>query len=313
MKNFKVIGSLIIFLLFGCLLLFFASENINLKKASADSGFDSSWDSGGSSSWDSGSSSSSWDHDSSSSHSHSSSYDGRSGFSDGGDSLGIAIIFSVIFVIFVVGLCIVALVQSLYRNQGKSYYNKPLMDDLLDVGEDKIELLHEYGLSLPFIKQEAYRIYVNIQGAWSNNDIDMAKDCLGDALYNQYKAQLIGLKAKNQRNVMSDFEFIDAKVVNVVDNPNSLLLNVALRVKCKDYLATLDGKVLRGSSSRINDYTYYLGFVVSKEEIELTNCPNCNAKITAKGTSIKCKFCGSNIVRKSHDMVLERKEMVEQR
>ena len=47
-------------ILIGSILLFFQFKDLNYRRASADSGFDSSWDSGSSSSWDSGSS---WDND----------------------------------------------------------------------------------------------------------------------------------------------------------------------------------------------------------------------------------------------------------
>ena len=81
-----------------------------------------------------------------------------------------------------------------------------------------------------------------------------------------------------------------------------------------DYLvSTTNNSVVRGNKNKLNDYTYRLSFLVSKDSKMLTNCPNCNAKLKGRGVTVKCEYCGSTINRKSSTMVLERKEMVEQR
>ena len=297
--------------------------NVNTKRMSADSGFDSSWDSG----------------ESSSSSSHESSFSDREG---GTGLFGIPVIGDVLayvigFFIFVILVAIyTVLIAPLFReirylfsrkknyvstslppeekaNQHKNKYNLSQIYNVQDIEGDKLELLKSYGLTLEEVKEESYKIYVNVQEAWSNNDIEKAKDILGNALYNQYKAQIKGLKAKKQRNVMSDFNFEFAKVADVKEKNNSLSIKVILSVSCIDYLASIDkDTVLRGSSSDINFYVYSLWFLVSKKEEELINCPNCNAEITLKGSNVKCEFCGANIDRKTHNMILCDKKMLHQ-
>lgn len=292
-------------ILIGSILLFFLFRDLNYRMASADSGFDSSWDSGGD--WDSGSS---WDSDSS--WDSGSSRNSSSGtFGDGEFSVAEAV-FVFFFFGFILFLIIIAVAISVKdsKNHTNSLRTIPKPPEISDAEK---ALLEKYGFTEPKVLNEAYRVYVNVQGAWSNNDIDKAKDVLSDELYNQYKGQLIGLKAKKQRNVMSDFEFVSGYIISVHEQGDSITVNVMLSVTCKDYLASTEtGEVLRGAASKINHYTYSLGFLVSSEAKELKNCPNCNAKIKSKGSSVKCEYCGSPIERKTNSLILNDKKMLQQ-
>ena len=292
-------------ILIGSILLFFQFRDLNYRRASADSGFDSSWDSGGD--WDSGSS---WDSDSS--WDSGSSRNSSSGtFGDGEFSVAEAV-FVFFFFGFILFLIIIAVAISVKdsKNHTNSLRTIPKPPEISDAEK---ALLEKYGYSKDKVLEEAYKVYVRVQEAWSINDIDQARDCLGDELYNQYKAQLMGLIAKHQRNVMSDFEFVSGYIISVREVVDSIVIAVMLSVKCKDYLATEEvGTVLRGDANKINHYTYALGFLVSSKEVELKNCPNCNAEITATGSSVTCGFCGANISRKTNTLVLKEKKMLQQ-
>jgi hypothetical protein len=125
---------------------------------------------------------------------------------------------------------------------------------------------------------------------------------------------LVALKAKKQRNAMHGFTAVNCALKSLKEENDSLNITVYLRVTCYDYLvSTTNNSVVRGNKNKLNDYTYRLSFLVSKDSKMLTNCPNCNAKLKGRGATVKCEYCGSTINRKSSTMVLERKEMVEQR
>ena len=73
----------------------------------------------------------------------------------------------------------------------------------------------------------------------------------------------------------------------------------------------ISNEVIRGNSDRINDYYYCLTFEMSSED-NIDKCPSCHAKITKKGKSVKCEYCGSVINRKSTNLVLVDKKMIRQ-
>ena len=161
------------------------------------------------------------------------------------------------------------------------------------------------------LKKDFYDIYVKIQKAWSNNDIEKARDVLSDNLFNMYKIQILTMVKKNRRNAMSDFEFVSAYINDVSVNNAVMNVEVMMEVYCKDYMIDIKtDKVLRGDSNRINHYYYLLSFT---KDIEADNniCPNCGAKISSD-KSVKCDYCDTIINKKSNKFVLSNKKMIKQ-
>ena len=178
-----------------------------------------------------------------------------------------------------------------------------------DVSDD---IFTKYKLSdKDILKKEFYDIYVKIQKAWSNNDIEKARDVLSDNLFNMYKTQILTMVNKNQRNAMSDFEFVSAYINDVNVNKDVMTVKVMMEVYCKDYLIDIKtDKVLRGDRNRINHYYYLLSFTKDIEADDNT-CPNCGAKISSS-KSAKCEHCDAVINKKSNKFVLSNKKMIKQ-
>ena len=297
-KKFGLITGLLVIFALGLLVLLTNSTRIDLRKAGADSGFDSSWDSGGSdSSWDSGSS---WD--------SSSSWDSGGGSSSSGGSGGIVAFFLFIIIVIVV----IALISGTSSgSKDSTNLNQTYKPTIHQLTPDEERNLNMYGYTPDTVLDAAYKAYVNIQYAWSDLDIDKAKDLLSDELYNTYKSQLNVLRAKKQKNVMKDFHYTGGGITSIRETGDTLTIALELSVTCKDYLVNSENNMtVRGNVYKTNYYTYSLTFLVAKKE-EITNCPNCNAELK-DGSSVKCEYCGSAITRKTNRLTLTRKEMIRQ-
>ena len=180
-----------------------------------------------------------------------------------------------------------------------------------NVSYNEIDLT-PYGIDPNSIHQEIYDIYVRIQEAWMNFTLEDVRDCLSDEMYNQYIVQLDTLKVKNQRNVMSDFVYLNCAVTCAYKLDNILVIEARLKVQCRDYIIDDNTKqVLRGDKNKINTYDYHLVFEKGRGEV-ITNCPNCGGELDPNGQSITCPYCNSNIVRKSGNLVLRKKRMLKQ-
>lgn len=292
MKN-KIIKYLsIMIILFTC--FFYCIKQNEIK---ADSGWDSSYDSGGSwsggSSWDSGGydwDSGSYDWDSGSSNYHSS-----------GNSSSGFVMFIIFFIIVIVVL------NSLKSNKSntKTYYSAPPLN-FNSVSEEEIKKIIPDFNKQRFLN-DAYQTYLNIQKAWSNFDTKTLRSMLTDELYNTYNSQLKVLKAKKQKNVMSDFvmESIDINSINL--EGEKVTLTCILKVSFYDYVVDKEEKVVRGTNSRKIDVTYELTFVSTITKKEVKNCPSCGAPVKA-AVSDKCEYCGSTLVKNTYDWVLAKKE-----
>ena len=165
----------------------------------------------------------------------------------------------------------------------------------------------------PLIVNQAYKIYLQVQQAWSKNNIEEVRSLLSDSLCNTYKAQIETMKVKNQRNEMSDFEFVKGCIHEYKSYGDKDVYVITLQVLCKDYLVDSNtNNVIKGDSNYINNYTYSLTFEKHKD-IDIKECPNCSAELPTLGESVKCPYCGSVIERKSTNMVLVDKKMLVQK
>lgn len=264
-----------------------------LAPVKADSGWDSDYDSGGS--WDSGGSdwgsSNDWDYSSSSSSSSSS---------------GEGSIFSLIFFLIVFTVVIVYISKTpknlSINNKGS---NGPIYND---ISEEQIKkFLPDEDLG--YLKNIAFKKFVDIQNAWSDFEYDKLRELCTDELYNSYITQLDTLKLKFGKNVMKDFEQHVIKITGITEEAGNIIVKVYLKVSFYDYVInTNTNQVTRGTDQRKITNNYIMTFVKAKGKTE-GKCPNCGAPIKGN-TSSKCEYCDSTLITDSKDFVLSKKTNV---
>ena len=193
--------------------------------------------------------------------------------------------------------------------------SKPEIPNYSVLSDFEVKLLEEFNYTEDKFLEEAYKVYVNIQGAWASNDIDKAKEYLSNEMYNQYKAQISTMVLKKQRNVMNSFSYVEGSVTKVRKEEDGLFISTTINVHCIDYLLDENtNTVLRGNANHLWDYVYHLSFELHKDDNKIiNNCPNCNAKLKGKAATVKCEYCGSTVVRKAPRVIMVDKKMVYQK
>lgn len=277
-----------------------AGAFMNKKVVIADSGFDSSYDSGGSS--DCGGSS---DWGSSSYDYGSSSYSGSGG--GGGGSIGATIlVFTIIIVIYI-------LLGS--GKSGNSSTNVPIY--MPPVNEN--EALNKIKQHIPDFDRTAflnqgYQIYLDVQNAWMNFNLDSVKDKLTDEMFNMYESQLDTLEVKGEQNIMKDFTKVREAIGSVDVQNGNITISAYYVVEFYDYIVEKSsGKLLRGVSNRKIRITYEMKFRQTLDKSSLvTHCPNCGADLGAINGATTCKYCGSKIVSENAKWVLTDKKNIRQ-
>jgi len=270
-----------------CLILvgaFIATSNIDL--VGADSGFDSSYDSGGSD-WGG------------------SDYDGGSG--DGGD------LFFLIYLCFEyppIGIAILTIIIIIYvtnKKKSKQIIEKSLKENELgllnvdDFPEDKK------------LEIEAFNLYKQIQYAWMNFDEEMIRKCTTDEMYNMYLMQLDTLKVKNQKNLMYDIKYLGSSIKEKYEENGQETIIMNMQVSCYDFIInTKTNKVVRGSSSKLNIYSYELTFVRTKENKGIDICPQCGAPVEGNNSGV-CEYCRSTLISNNYTLVMSKKKMLSQK
>ncbi len=287
-KSYKIITLLIIALGFGIML-----------NAKADSGWDYDYDSG--SSWDSGSnwdSSSSWD----------SSYDSGYSYSSGSGSASIGMIFLDLIIL----ITVIIIIYSITKNKMKQPISYSSSNKYEDISFSQIEAIDK-DFDIAKFKEQAFNIYKDIQYAWSNFEYDKIRKLTTDELYNMYTSQLKVLKAKKQRNIMSDIDVLDVKIIGIKEENKVITVQVYLCVSCYDYvILESDNKTVRGTDKNKVKIEYELAFIKAKDDNKnIEKCPNCGASVDINA-SATCPYCDSTLVKVASDYVLSKKKTVGQ-
>lgn len=267
----------------------------------ADSGWDSDYDSGGS--WDSGSS---WDSDYDSGSSWDSDYDydydyGGSSSSGDIDLFGLVLLVIIMAVIF----------SKIGRRSRPVIYHSPIskVNMYQDITQEHLTMVMP-GANLHLLKKTAYDLFVEIQNAWMNFDYNKLRELCTDELYNSYVSQLETLKLKNGQNIMSNFENLGTKIIDIDEANGEFILTVFMNVEFYDYVInTTSKKVTRGNKNTKINNSYILTFIKGPDNSNDTKCPNCGAPIEHV-TSGECEYCHSTIVKKASKFVLSKKTNV---
>lgn len=286
---------IITFILLG---IFALSKSVSNVKADSgwDSGYDSDggYDSGGGG-YDSGwSSGDSW-----------SSGGSHSGVSGEANPLAVIIFFGIIIFVIVI----------INKNRGSITLQSGGPSKSINYHEVPDETLAKYNINPEAFKQMSFEIYENIQKAWMDFDYDELRKYTTDEIYNTYTMQLDALKIKKQKNIMSDFKFIEAKIIDVRDENGIINVDVYLNIEMYDYVVDQNNTVIRGKDNHLMNIEYIITFVKEnkQEKDEEVICPNCGAKVPNAVTGQKCDYCGSIVVVKPRDYVMSKKTCINQR
>ena len=278
------------FLFFCAIMLVFSLLFVPFMQSKADSGFDFDYDSGGS---DFGGSD------------FGGSFGSDIDLSYGAGSGSVSSLIGIIA--FATVIVIILLIKK--KQMAKNYNPGRFLNSY--VSDEQIRVI------LPnFQRQEfldrAYDIFVKVQEAWMNFDLESVRNLLSDDMYSMYTSQLDTLKIKNQKNIMKDFALDYMNIQSIKEENGKVSIEVLLDVVFKDYIInTMTNEVVRGLEHAGFKTTYVLTFVVSKNfdpNREVT-CPNCHAK-TKVNQAGKCEYCDSILVNNQYDYVLTKKQFI---
>ena len=273
-------------------------------KSNADAGYHSSYSSGGSSS-SSHSSSSHSSSSSSSSSSRSSRSSSSSSSSSGGSSPAVALIT------FIIIMIIVIILERAKKKSGISYNSNNTVTNNFVITNNN-QAINEIKKYVPKFDtnqflSNGYNIFVRIEEAWMNFDLEKVRDCITDEMFNMYESQLTSMEMKGEQNIMKDFKLLNSAITDAKKQNNMLEVKTRYAIEFYDYIVNKDTqKVVRGNSNRKIKMVYEFTFIADVENAKLDTCPNCGAPIDINAAEI-CKYCNSKIVNDSKNWVMSKK------
>ena len=152
-----------------------------------------------------------------------------------------------------------------------------------------------------------YNIFVRIEEAWMNFDLEKVRDCITDEMFNMYESQLTSMEMKGEQNIMKGFKLLNSAITEAKKQNNMLEVKTRYVIEFYDYIVNKDTqKVVRGDSNRKIKMVYEFTFIADVENTKLDKCPNCGAPIEMNSAGI-CKYCNSKIVDDSKNWVMSKK------
>lgn len=267
------------------------------NKSQADAGYHSSY-SGGSSH-----SSSSHSYSSSSSSRSRSSSSGSSYYSSSGSSSSSAAGSLVGVVIWLVIIIVIVLMTT---RKGKSY---TIPESKLQSNVAAIAKLKELipGFDDKKFLQDGYKMFLDVEDAWMNFELDKVHNIITDEMFNMYESQLSSMEIKGEQNIMSGFNLKDCAITNYINQNDNLEVETKYIIEFYDYIIDkASGKVLRGSKSNKLRMYYNFTFIMKNTEQKIDKCPNCGAPVEVNASGV-CPYCNSKIVGENTSWVMSKK------
>lgn len=289
-KYFKVALKVILAITMVCCLCCVIHEN----KSQADAGYHSSY-SGGSSSHSSSHSSSSSSSRSRSSSSSSTYYSSAGSSSTGGTLAGV-----------VVWIIIIVIIIIITSRKNKTH---PITEMKLQSNAAAIAKLKELipGFDEKQFLQDGYKIFLDVEDAWMNFELDKVHNIITDEMFNMYESQLSSMEIKGEQNIMSGFNLKDCAITNYINQNNNLEVETKYVIEFYDYIIDkASGKVLRGNKSSKLRMSYDLTFIMKNTDEKIDKCPNCGAPVEVNASGV-CPYCNSKIVGENTSWVMSKK------
>ena len=270
-----------------CLIL-----TINSSKSHADAGYHSSYSGGSSHSSSSHSSSSS-----SRSYSSGSSYHSSGSSSSSGEWSWAGVIIWLIIVIVIIAL-----------TSKKGSTTTPSLVKLQS-NQAAIAKLKELipGFDDKKFLQDGYQMFLDVEDAWMNFELDKVHNIITDEMFNMYESQLSSMEIKGEQNIMNGFILRDSAISNCVDQNDNVEVTAKYIIEFYDYIIEKEsGKVLRGSKTNKLRMYYDFTFIMKNTDEKIDHCPNCGAPVEVNASGM-CPYCNSKIVGENTSWVMSKK------
>lgn len=103
-------------------------------------------------------------------------------------------------------------------------------------------------------------VFFKIQEAWTNNDINIAKEYVSDKVYDLYNSKLQWMKVNNKRNILDKIKLLEAKPVGVVSfaDKKDDFMWFYIKASLIDYtINEISGQLIEGKTYRTRFDEYW--------------------------------------------------------
>jgi len=152
------------------------------------------------------------------------------------------------------------------------------------------------------------KIFIQLQEAWSNRDMQAIRPLVTDQLYRVYSYWIEAYRAAGIRNVISDVSITSLSVVAADVDPFYDSITVRIFASMVDCCIDEGGKVVggKGTPRGFSEYWTFVRIAGRKRDASSSRtCSGCGASIEV-GMTGECPYCGMLVSGNNFDWVLSR-------
>ncbi|MBQ7873619.1 MAG: TIM44-like domain-containing protein [Oscillospiraceae bacterium] len=252
-------------------------------------------------------------------HSGGSGYYYYSGDSD--DDIGLfEIVVTIIIILIVVGA--IAGKNSIGKNasSGRKSVNIPVQRSAPLVNDLAGLKARDPAFNESKFLADAANLYVRMQNAWTDKDLNPLRTRLTEELYAKSERQVQSYINNAQTNHVERVSVLSTNIVGCTKDARNDIITVELVTRIVDYVTDdRTGNVIRGDKNRELFMTYRwtfiraLGKLTAEDElVDDKHCPNCGAPIDLNQSAV-CEYCGSVVTSGEYDWVVSDIQGISQR
>ncbi|KQC12161.1 MAG: hypothetical protein APR63_03275 [Desulfuromonas sp. SDB] len=211
----------------------------------------------------------------------------------------------IMLIVFVVIFAVVPRFQNKKMRKANYYQKKYHVNKAIE----KIKT-RDADFSIEQFKKMAGMAFVEIQQAWSEQNLTSVSRFISDGINQRFSLQLEMQKSEGWRNIVENVEIKNMRIVNVAIYERFEQIDLEITAKAKDYRVYLNsGKMIRGSMLK-SDFTEIWSFLrsasaktVQGKGLIAGSCPNCGASLHITDAG-KCQACNAYIRSTKYDWIL---------
>ena len=128
-----------------------------------------------------------------------------------------------------------------------------------------IKQLNEKQIKHSEVSERVKSTYFILQNAWTNGNLEPAKEFLTDQLYSSYKIKLDWMRVANKKNVLKSIKLLNYYPVFVVNSDKKITITYYIKGKMIDYTVDVESQEIVEGSSKSKSFVEYWSFVKTEE------------------------------------------------
>ncbi|MBQ3423015.1 MAG: Tim44 domain-containing protein, partial [Romboutsia sp.] len=180
--------------------------------------------------------------------------------------------------------------NNLSRYTQTTHTNNAVLKDINDLK------LRDYNFSSSRFISKVQNIFLILQDASSNKNLETLKIYETDEFYNIHKTQIDYLIDNNRTRYVDNIAILESKIMNYYTDENFDILEVLFDINAIDYTINNTTKViLNGNCNILKNKKYIYTFIRPKRAITIDNyllvsyCPSCGAPTNINASST-CEY-----------------------